>query len=32
MCADVGDMTPWTSDEIDLIKQGKWLVVKLNVS
>jgi len=32
MCADVGELTPWTSDEIDLIKQGKWLVLMLNVS
>jgi len=23
MCADVGELTPWTDDEVNLIKQGK---------
>jgi len=31
MCADVGELTPWTSDEIDLIKQGKRLVLTVSI-
>jgi len=31
MFTDVQELTPWTSDEIDLLKKGKWLVLKPNV-